>query len=257
MKRPIPRGLLVAVEGIDGAGKTSIATLLAQWCGERGLSCTISKEPTGLKWGTELRNSARAGRLPPERERELFLLDRKDHVARSIGPALGKGNIVILDRYYWSNAAYQGGKGANYDEIIAENEVIAPKPDLVLVLDLDVDAGLERIRNRGDQPNLFEDKAGLRRARQIFQQLDEKSSNSLVIDTSGRFKDSFNLALKAFQRVAVTKIASSGVSREDMVKFTSTFFGGEQVPDELPGAAPEVNALLSEAKKASLKGASV
>jgi len=252
MKRPIPQGLLVAVEGIDGAGKTSIATLLAQWCGERGLSCTISKEPTGLKWGTELRNSARAGRLPLEREIELFLLDRKDHVARSIEPALREWNIVILDRYYWSSAAYQGGRGANYDEIIAANEAFAPKPDLVLVLDLDVDAGLGRIRMRGDRPNLFEGKAGLRRARQIFQQLAEKNSNALLIDTSGHFKDSFNIALKAFQKAAVQKIASSAMSCVEMANFTLTFFGGEQVADELPDATPEMNALLAEAKKASL-----
>ncbi len=252
MKRPIPQGLLVAVEGIDGAGKTSIASLLAQWCGERGLGCTISKEPTGLKWGTELRNSARDGRLPVERELELFLLDRSDHVARSIQPALRAENIVILDRYYWSNAAYQGGRTGNYDEIISANEAIAPKPDLVLVLDLDVDAGLGRIRSRGDQPNLFEGKAGLQRARQIFQQLAEKNGNALVVDTSGHFKDSFNLALKAFQNAAINKILSSDLTHEQMVESTLCFFGGEQVSDELPGATPEINALLSEAKKASV-----
>lgn len=251
MKHPIPQGLLVAVEGIDGAGKTSIATLLAQWCGERGLSCTISKEPTGLKWGTELRESARAGRLPLEREIELFLLDRGDHVERSIKPALQNGNIVILDRYYWSSAAYQGGRGANYDEIIAANEVFAPKPDLVLVLDLDVDAGIGRIRMRGDQPNLFEGKSGLCRARQIFLQLAEKNSNAFLIDTSGHFKDSFNKALKAFQQVAVNKISASPITHEEMVKATLEFFGGEQVADEIPDAPPEMNALLAEAKKAS------
>ena len=168
MKRPIPNGLLVAIEGIDGAGKTSIATVLAQWCGERGLGCTISKEPTGLKWGTELRKSAHEGRLPIERELELFEMDRRDHVERSIRPSLADGNIVILDRYYWSNAAYQGCRGADWHQIIESNEKFAPKPDLILVLDLEVDAGIERIRSRGDVPNTFEAKAPLRRARQIF-----------------------------------------------------------------------------------------
>jgi dTMP kinase len=251
MRHPIPTGLLVAVEGIDGAGKTSVASLLAQWCGERGLDCTISKEPTGLKWGTELRESARAGRLPLEREIELFILDRKDHVVRSIGPALSEGNIVILDRYYWSSAAYQGGRGANYNQIVAENEAFAPKPDLVLVLDLDVDAGLQRIRMRGDNPNLFEGKNGLGRARQIFKQLAEKNSNAVVIDTSGHFRDSFNRALKAFQEVALNKIARSGLSHEEMVLRTKEFFGGEQVAEEWPEGTREVNALLAEARRAS------
>lgn len=217
MKRPIPRGLLVAVEGIDGAGKTSIATLLAQWCGERGLACTISKEPTGLKWGTELRESAKAGRLPIEREMELFILDRQDHVNRAIAPSLAEGNIVILDRYYWSSAAYQGGRGMDYNAVIAQNESFAPKPDLILVLDVDVDAGLQRIRMRGDQPNLFEGKSSLIRARQIFLQLAERTDAAFLIDTSGHLKPSFEVALKAFQRAAVTKIAQCGELHPEML----------------------------------------
>lgn len=249
MKHPIPRGMLIAVEGIDGAGKTSISSLLAQWCGERGLGCTISKEPTGLKWGMELRNSARAGRLPLEREIELFVLDRRDHVERSINPALNEGNIVILDRYYWSSAAYQGGRGANYDEIIAVNESFAPRPDLVIILDLDIDAGLERIKNRGDKPNAFESKPGLLRARQIFLQLAEKNGNAVLINTSGHFRESFEMALAAFQKVALSKIAVSDISHDEMVGSISAFYGGEEIPDFLPDATPELNALLAEAKR--------
>ncbi len=58
MKRIIPGGLLIAVEGIDGAGKTTVAATLAQWCGERGMLCALSKEPTSLKSGQRLRESA-------------------------------------------------------------------------------------------------------------------------------------------------------------------------------------------------------
>lgn len=249
MNHPIPRGMLVAVEGIDGAGKTSISALLAQWCGERGLGCMISKEPTGLKWGMELRNSARAGRLPLEREVELFILDRRDHVERSINPALKEGNIVILDRYYWSSAAYQGGRGANYDQIVETNEAFAPRPDLVIILDLDIDAGLERIKNRGDKPNAFESKPGLLRARQIFLQLAEKNGNAVLVDTSGHFRESFEMALNAFQKAALNKIASANISHEEMVRSISAFYGGEEIPDCLREASPEMNSLLAEAKR--------
>jgi len=100
-----------------------------------------------------------------EKELELFIADRRDHVDRCITPALAEGNIVILDRYYWSSAAYQGSRGANFQEIMKRNEEFAPKPDLVLVLDLDVDSGIQRVRMRGDQPNLFEAKPALSRAR--------------------------------------------------------------------------------------------
>jgi len=250
MKRPIPQGLLVAVEGIDGAGKSSIATVIAQWCGERGLGCTISKEPTGLKWGNELRQSAHAGRLSVEQELELFESDRKDHVERSIKPSLREGNIVILDRYYWSNAAYQGSRGVDYHKIIESNEKFAPRPDLVLLLDLDVDAGLERIRSRGDQPNSFEAKNALRRARQIFQQLAESSTNAVIIDSGRHFKDTSNDALIAFQKAAMTKIATVGRLHPEMINLVLTFFGGEPLEGQFPEGTPEMNALLADAKRA-------
>jgi dTMP kinase len=251
MKRPIPNGLLVAVEGIDGAGKTSIATLLAQWCGERGLACTISKEPTGLKWGTELRESAKQGRLPIEREMELFILDRQDHVNRSIAPSLAEGNIVILDRYYWSSAAYQGGRGMDYNAIIAQNETFAPKPDLILLLDVDVDAGLQRIRMRGDQPNLFEGKPSLLRARQIFLQLAERTDAAFLIDTSGHLKPSYEIALKAFQRAAVNKISSCGQMHPEMLNLILIFFGGEAISNPYPEGTPDPIAALADAARRS------
>lgn len=206
MKRPIPGGLLIAVEGIDGAGKTTVATLLAQWCGERGLGCLLSKEPTSLKWGEELRASAKQGRLTLERELELFVKDRRDHVTRSIGPALAEGNIVILDRYYWSTAAYQGARGADHWQIVQENEAFAPKPDVFLLLDMDVEAGLARIRKRGDEPNHFEAHDALATARQIFLQLAAKDpAVACVLDSSKPQKQTFHDALHALQTAAVNK----------------------------------------------------
>ena len=122
MKQLFPGGLLVAVEGIDGAGKTSVAALLAQYCGERGIACVLSKEPTSLKWGRELRRSASTGRLTLEDELELFRKDRAMHVAGTIRPAMQQGHVVVVDRYYWSTAAYQGARGA--DPAATANELI-------------------------------------------------------------------------------------------------------------------------------------
>jgi dTMP kinase len=211
LKTPIPHGFLIAVEGIDGAGKTSLATLLAQWCGERGLACVISKEPTSLKWGQELRASAKAGRLTLERELELFELDRRQHVTNTIKPAMEAGGIVILDRYYWSSAAYQGARGADPQEIMASNERFAPQPDLVIILDSEVDVGLHRIRARGDKPNEFENKSLLQKSRDIFRQISANHPASYTIDSSGYLKESFDLALSEFLRRAEAKIQASGL----------------------------------------------
>ncbi len=171
MKPIAPGGLLVAIEGVDGAGKTTVSALLAQYCGERGIACALSKEPTGLGAGIALRESAKSGRATPEDELALFLEDRAAHVRRSIRPALDFGAVVLLDRYYWSTAAYQGARGMDPFGIIAANEKIAPVPSLVILLDLPPAGGLARVRARGDVPNTFETEDALQQSRDIFLQL--------------------------------------------------------------------------------------
>lgn len=233
MKRPIPNGFLIAVEGIDGAGKTSIATLLAQWCGERGLGCVLSKEPTSNKWGRKLRESASSGRLSLEEELELLYRDRKEHVENSIRPALDEGNVVILDRYYWSSAAYQGGRGEkDYREIVEENERFAPVPDLFIVLDLEPTQGLERIKTRGDKPNHFEGKATLSKGRQIFSQLVEQHPAGVLVDSSGTLKQAYESVFDAFIIRAMNKISSAGLSVEVAHDFMD-LVGGTAVLDRL------------------------
>lgn len=210
----LPGGLLVAIEGIDGAGKTSVSTLLAQYCGERGIACLLSKEPTSLRWGQELRRSASTGRLTLDDELDLFIKDRREHVERVITPALAEGSVVILDRYYWSNAAYQGGRGADRAQILARNEAFAPKPDLCLLLDVDAQSGGERIRRRGDTPNLFEDPAALTRARAIFLTLAAQTPTAHTLDASGSLKSVAAAALRVFQETLLQKLPSEGELRE-------------------------------------------
>jgi len=210
MKTPIPGGFLAVVEGIDGTGKSTVAALLAQWCGERGLACVFSKEPTGVSHGHKLRESANTGRLSLDEELELFRLDRKEHVERSISPALADNQIVILDRYYWSNAAYQGARGADFERIIAANEVIAPIPDLILFLDIDVKESIERIHGRGDAPNDFEGCEYLEKVRAIFQTLHARGDRpSVRIDASPDLRSVCAEALRVFQDAALKKIVSA------------------------------------------------
>jgi len=210
MKTPIPGGLLVAIEGIDGTGKSTVAASLAQWCGERGLACVFSKEPTSLTHGRKLRESMETGRFSIEEELELFRLDRKEHVERSIGPALAENQIVILDRYYWSNAAYQGARGVDFDSIITANEAIAPVPDLILLMDIDVRESIERIHGRGDAPNHFEAADALQKVRTIFLALHERGDRpSVRIDASADLRTVCAKSLQAFKDAAFRKIASA------------------------------------------------
>lgn len=169
MKRELHRGFLVAVEGIDGAGKTTQVARLADAMKKEGLDVVVSKEPTNGKWGSLLRRSATEGRLSPEAELAAFLEDRKEHVAELIRPALERRALVILDRYYFSTMAYQGLHGVDPEHLRQLNEEFAPVPDLLVILDLDPEASLARIEGRGDQANHFERVHLLEQSREIFQ----------------------------------------------------------------------------------------
>lgn len=171
MSRPNSPGWLVVVEGIDGAGKSTVLRKLADHCSQRGFQFVLSGEPTRGPWGMKLRRSMVEGRLSLDEELSLFLKDRAEHVESVIRPALAAGKVVLLDRYYISTAAYQGARGADPEAILRANERFAPKPDLALLLDFDPEGGLGRIRARGDAPNTFEELDQLRAVRGIFHDL--------------------------------------------------------------------------------------
>lgn len=168
MTRHLQDGLLIAIEGIDGAGKTTQAAMLAQAFAAAGFSVVQTKEPTSSPWGQKIRESARTARLSAAEELDLFVLDRTAHVANLIRPALAAGSVVIVDRYLYSTAAYQGARGMDPAELLRLNLDFAPAPDLLVVLDIDASAGLARVSGRGDVPDLFEQEDLLARSRSIF-----------------------------------------------------------------------------------------
>ncbi|MFD2257443.1 dTMP kinase [Luteolibacter algae] len=174
--------MFIVIEGIDGTGKSTQAKRLAEYLEAKGQTVVSSFEPTDGPWGTLLRNSAETGRLSPEEELETFIKDRREHVSKKIAPALAQGKIVILDRYYFSTMAYQGARGFDPTEIRKKNEAFAPVPDLLLILDLDLDKALSRIGGRGAGTNEFERRENLSRCREIFLSLASESFVR-IIDT--------------------------------------------------------------------------
>jgi dTMP kinase len=227
MTCPVPDGFLVAIEGIDGSGKTTQAQMLAKFCDENRLSYVASKEPTKGKYGRQIRDSAIRGRLSVEEEIEILDNDRREHVETIIAPALREQQIVILDRYYFSTAAYQGAHGADADWILKENEKFAPQPDLLIVLDVPPEIGLGRIRNRGDEPNKFETMESLAHAREIFQHIERPYK--VMIDARAGIEWVSFWAQKHFQARAANKIAKKDFSLNGLNR-TIEFFGGERIP---------------------------
>lgn len=176
------KGVLVAFEGIDGSGKTTQAALLESWAKGQQLEVISTKEPTTGPFGMRIRNSKFTQRLTPQEELECFVEDRKEHVAQLLLPALTRGALVIVDRYYYSSAAYQGARGLDPQVVLATNRAFAPVPDRVFLFDLDVAAGLQRVQTRGLGQDLFETHEELTRARAIFNSL--RDSHIVPIDAT-------------------------------------------------------------------------
>lgn len=177
------RGVLLAFEGIDGSGKSTQARRLAAWLQAQGREVVLSREPTDGPWGKKIREARFTARLSPEAELEAFLEDRKEHVATLLEPALARGAVVIVDRYYYSTAAYQGARGLDPKALIATNRAFAPKPDRVLLYDVTPEVSLSRIHARGEGVDLFETREALTKVRALFLSLVEPHVR--VIDGSG------------------------------------------------------------------------
>ncbi|MCP5517801.1 MAG: dTMP kinase [Verrucomicrobiales bacterium] len=171
MSFPLPGGFLLVIEGIDGAGKSTQAELVARVLAARGLDVVRTSEPTNGPWGQRIRASATAGRMSPEEEVHAFIEDRKQHVAGLIRPGLAAGRVIISDRYYFSTVAYQGARGFDPEELMRRNEVFAVEPHLLVVIDLPPEEGLARVGTRDGRANEFETLNQLTRSREIFRSL--------------------------------------------------------------------------------------
>jgi dTMP kinase len=149
--QPVPRrGLLIAFEGGEGAGKTTQARLLAIWLREQGYDVVATQEPGATKVGMRLRalllDTAHTG-LSPRAEALMYAADRAEHVESVIAPALERGTVVVTDRYVDSSIAYQGrGRNQPIGEVAGLNRWATGglEPDLTILLDLPPQDGLGR-----------------------------------------------------------------------------------------------------------------
>ena len=144
------RGLLVALEGLDGSGKTSQLPELVAALAAAGHDVVATREPSEGPYGRRIRAMARSGELvPPEEELRWFFEDRREHVAEQVAPALEAGRCVVTDRYYLSTVAYQGARGLDWRAILRDSEAEFPHPDLALIFEVPPEVGLARVRARG------------------------------------------------------------------------------------------------------------
>ena len=159
--------VFISLEGIDGSGKSTQARLLAQHLRARGHEVVLTREPGGSPGAEEIRRllvEGRGERWSPEAELLLFNAARRDHLERTIRPALARGVVVVSDRFADSSRVYQGAARGDLRPLVDSLHalVIGVEPDLTLVIDLDPAQALARtsMREAGDQAGVRPAPAG-------------------------------------------------------------------------------------------------
>ena len=155
------RGLFLSFEGIDGSGKTTQARMLAESLRGRGHEVVLTREPGGAPGAEEIRRLLVEGdgaRWSPETEILLFNAARRDHLERTIWPALADGRIVICDRFADSTRVYQGAVRAQLRAVVDSLHalMIGTEPQLTLIIDTDPEAALLRGLARPGAEDRFE-----------------------------------------------------------------------------------------------------
>lgn len=155
----------VAIEGIDGSGKSTVILQLAEILPK----VYVTREPSGGPIGRLIKEWAlKGGTIDPHVDALLFAADRIEHYKREIEPKVREGYIVISERYIESSIAYQGAAGVPIDFIKIINSAV-PKADITIILDVDPEIAIARIKQRGDSEK-YEHSAFLKRVREIYLQ---------------------------------------------------------------------------------------
>ena len=187
------QGRFITFEGIDGSGKSTQARLLADHLRDAGRDVVLTREPGGSPGAEDIRKLVLEGepeRWSAETELLLFTAARRDHLERTIEPALSAGQVVICDRYADSTRMYQGLGRADLRGLVDQLHclMIVREPDLTVLIDMDPQASLERALTRDGGEERFESFGGemQKRMRQGFLALAQEFSDRFVVIDGAR-----------------------------------------------------------------------
>ena len=192
------RGVFIAVEGIDGSGKTSVSLKLQKFLESLGYRVMYTAEPSRGPIGDIIRERVFKPKVRPNPYLEalLFAADRIQHLEEEILPALQRGWVVVCDRYLYSSLAYQGARGVPSRWIRAINRFAKP-PDITLYIDVPPEVGLSRKKEITTET--FENIDYLRRVRRIYLGLVKRGEMELV-EGSGSPDEVFERVIRVIRK---------------------------------------------------------
>lgn len=207
-------GALITIEGIDGTGKSTVATDLGRFLEGKGVRAALQREPTPLWLGQAVRQG-QAHHVSPVALTFLFLADRAEH-ARALAEQVERGTVVICDRFLDSTTAYQGAAldgvlpaaaGDPVEWVWSLQRPWAPTPDLTLLLVDDPARCMERVRGREGATELFEEEAFLAKVQENYRRIAAREAGRFRVIEPGPLD-----ALRSAARGAVeTFLASRGI----------------------------------------------
>lgn len=200
--KAMQRGKFLTIEGTEGVGKSTNLAFVADWLRGRGIEVIVTREPGGTPLAEEVRAlllNKREEAVDETAELLLVFAARAQHLARVIKPALARGAWVLSDRFTDATFAYQGGGRGLSKSTIEQLEQLVQgdlRPDLTLILDIDVDLGLNRARQRGELDR-FESEAVVffERVRAAYRQRAETAPNRYALVDAGKTLDEVQIEI--------------------------------------------------------------
>jgi dTMP kinase len=200
------KGKFIVLEGLDGAGIATQATLLAHRLKNAGFSVLLTKEPTnGLIGGISKAALRGEFKISPRTLQLLFCADRAHHLEKEIEPALARGKFVICDRYLFSTLSYGYASNVNYKWLRYIN-LNFRLPDIGILLDVKPNVSMVRVSDAEDGLQLFEDREKLNRVRQAYLNIAKEfhlkkiDGDSKIDDVSDKVYNLINKGLGGHQK---------------------------------------------------------
>jgi len=195
--------ILIVIEGLDGAGLSTQAALLAGYLRDKGEEVILTKEPTTSSIGNLIKAALKHEWNPsPPALQLLFAADRAHHLQNEIEPALRENKIVISDRYILSSLAF-GSVDVDQEFLIQINSKFR-KPDLTFIIDTPPEVCLKRINENRATLELFEEERRLEKVRKNYIALKKYFKNTFIVD-GNREKERVSKDMRDVVEKSITK----------------------------------------------------